>query len=156
MDILHQTLNLIVAALPTTIIVFIFFLFARAVFFGPITRVLAERDARTEGARNDTARLDGQAQEKMGVYRQALDKVRAEIYSAQDAARHAALDERAALLRENRTSAAERVHQAKERLESDLAAARGEVDRQSHRLAEEAASAVLGETSSTKMPAGDV
>ncbi|HVB33442.1 MAG TPA: ATP synthase F0 subunit B [Patescibacteria group bacterium] len=145
-----------IASLPTTVIVFLFFLFARAVFFQPMARVLAERAARTEGARNESARLDGQAQEKMGIYHRALDKARAEIYTEQDAARHAALDERAALLRESRARASDRVRQVKERLESDLAAARSQVETESHRLAEDAARAVLAETKPLRLSAGDV
>ena len=155
-DVLREILNLVISALPTTIIVFIFYLFAQAVFFRPINQVLAERAARTEGAKSDAARLDGLAQEKMGSYHRALDTVRTEIYSEQEAARRSVLDERAALLHENRARAAGRVRQAKERLETDLAAALGEVERESHRLAEEAARAVLGETNPVQMSAGEV
>lgn len=150
MGVLRETLNLIVASLPTTIIAFIFFLFARAVFFQPMARVLAERAARTEGARSDAARLDGQAQEKMNAYHRALDKVRTEIYSVQEGARHAALDERAALLRENRARANERVREAKDRLEKEMSAVRDNVEAGSQRLAEDAVRAVLAE----KSPAG--
>lgn len=154
-DILREILNLIVQALPTTIIAFLFFLFARSVFFRPINRVLADRAARTEGAKSEAAHLDGQAQEKMGAYRRALDKVRAEIYSAQEAARHAALEERAALLRQSRANASQRVRKAKEGLEADLAAARSPVEKESRRLAEEAVRAVLAETNSVRLSMGD-
>jgi F-type H+-transporting ATPase subunit b len=154
-DILRETLNLIIASLPTTAIAFLFFLFARAVFFRPIMRVLAERAARTEGAKSDAARLDGQAQEKMNAYHRALDKVRAEIYNVQDAARRAALDEWAALLRENRARAGERVRQAKQRLEGELAAARDAVEKESRSLAEETVRAVLAENSSAGLTLED-
>ncbi|MDE3138139.1 MAG: hypothetical protein KGL59_16265, partial [Acidobacteriota bacterium] len=63
MEVLRQILNLIIVALPTTIIVFLFYLFARVVFFKPMLRVLEERSARTEGARADAARLENQVQE---------------------------------------------------------------------------------------------
>ena len=146
MEVLRQTLNLIIAAVPTTIIVFLFYLFARVVFFKPMLRVLDERAARTEGARDDAARLENQAQEKMGLYRRGLDKVRTEIYAEQEAARRAALDERGELLRQTRAKANDRVRQAKQRLDGELASAGEEVERQSLRLAEEAVRAVLSET----------
>ena len=155
MDILRQILNLIVESLPTTIIAFLFFLFARTFFFKPITRVLAERTARTEGAKSEASRLDGQAQEKMGIYHRALDKVRAEIYNEQEAARHAALEERAAILRESRARSSERVRQAKEGIENQLAAARGQVESETRRLAEEVARAVLAESASTQVSASE-
>jgi F-type H+-transporting ATPase subunit b len=145
-EVLRQILKLIIVSLPTTIIVFLFYLFARAVFFKPILRVLKERSARTEGARADAARLENQAQEKFNLYRQALDKVRAEIYAEQETARRAALDERGELLRQTRVKANERVRQAKQRLDVELASAGEEVERQCQRLAEDAVRAVLAET----------
>lgn len=155
MGILHQTLNLIISSLPTVCIVFLFFLFARVVFFKPMLRVLEERAARTEGARSDAARLDSQAQEKLALYHRALAKVRSEIYSEQEAARHAALEERSRLLHETRAKAGERVRREKERLEGELAGARDQVERQSARLAEQAAQAVLAESSPVGEAAGD-
>lgn len=145
MEVLRETLNLIIVSLPTTIIVFLFYLFARAVFFRPMMRVLEEREERTDGARSDAAHLENQTQEKLGMYRRALDKVRAEIYAEQDHARRAALEQRAERLRETRTKANERVREAKQRLEGELAKAGEEVERESRRLAEDAVRAVLAE-----------
>lgn len=156
MGLLQQIQNLIVTSLPTTIIAFLFFLFARSVFFRPITRVLAERSARTEGAKSEAARLDGQAQEKMSMYHRALDRVRAEIYNEQEAARHAALEQRAAIVRESRARSTERVREAKQRLDRELAAVRDQVERETGRLAEEAARAVLAETAPTRVSIGEV
>jgi F-type H+-transporting ATPase subunit b len=145
-EVLRQILNLIKVSLPTTIIVFLFYLFARAAFFKPMLRVLDERAARTEGARGDAARLESQAQEKLGLYRRALDKVRAEIFAEQESARRVVLDARSELLRQTRVKANERVRQAKQRLESELVSAGEEVERQTQRLAEDAVRAVLAET----------
>lgn len=155
MEVLRETLNLIIAALPTTIIVFLFYLFARVAFFKPIMHVLEERAARTEGAWADAARLDSQAQEKLALYHRALDKVRAEIYSDQEAARHAALDQRADLLGQSRTNANERVRREKLRLEKELAATADQVDRESRRLAEQAARAVLADAAPVGETSGE-
>lgn len=155
MDILREILNLIVASLPTTFIAFFFFLFARSFFFKPITRVLSERTARTEGAKSEANRLDLQAQEKMGIYHRKLDRVRAEIYAEQEAARHAALEERAAMLRESRARSSERVRQAKEGIEKQLATARNQVEGETRGLGEAVARAVLAESASAQMSVGD-
>jgi F-type H+-transporting ATPase subunit b len=155
-EVLRETLNLIIASLPTTIIVFLFYLFARVAFFKPMMRVLDERAARTEGARSDAARLDSQAQEKLALYHRALDKVRAEIYTEQEAARRVVLDERAELLRQTRAKANERVRQEKQRLERELAGASEQVDRESVRLAENAARAVLSESAPVREPTGEL
>jgi F-type H+-transporting ATPase subunit b len=154
-EVLRQAVNLIIASLPTTVIVFLFFLFARSVFFKPMLRVLDERAARTQGARDDAARLNRQAQEVLSRYHQALDKVRAEIYAAQEAARHEALNARAEVLRQARAAAADRVRQAKERYERDLAGVRGQLDREIERLADAAARAVLAEKAPALEQAGE-
>lgn len=141
--ILRQVVNLVVASLPTTIIVFLFYLFARSVFFNPMMRVLDERAARTEGARSEAARLDSQAEERLALYRRSLDRVRAGIYAEQEIARRAALDQRAELLRQARTKANARVREEKQRIEGEVAGAAEQVDRETRRLAEEAARVVL-------------
>ncbi len=154
-EVLRQAVNLIIASLPTTIIVFFFYLFARTVFFKPMLRVLDERAARTEGARSDAARLESQTQEVLRRYHQALDKVRAEIYAAQEAARQEALNARAELLRQARAAATDRVRQAKERYERDLAGVREQLDREVERLADAAARAVLAEKAPALERAGE-
>lgn len=154
MEILAQIWHLIVAAFPTTVMVFVFYLFARAVFFRPIVRVLEERESHTTGARADAARLDGETQEKLAAYHRALDQARAGIFGEQEAARRGALEQRAADLRRARTAANERVRQAKQRMETELAGAQAELERESARLAEEAVRAVLSSAEEPE-PAGE-
>src|SRR5437879_11380982 len=64
MEILSQLGELFLQALPTVIIVFLFYLFLRSNFFQPLERVLAERWARTEGARRAAEASQAAAQEK--------------------------------------------------------------------------------------------
>jgi F-type H+-transporting ATPase subunit b len=154
-DVFRQILNLIIVSLPTTIIVFLFYLFARVVFFKPIARVMEERAARTEGARSDALRLDEQTQEKLAAYHRALDKARVGIYGEQETARRAVLDGRAERLRQARAAANDRVKQAKQRLAGELEGARAEVERESVRLAEDAVRAVLAGAMAAPKPAGD-
>ena len=51
MEILNQLGDLFLAAVPTVIIVFLFYFFMRWSFFKPMERVLAERHKRAQGAR---------------------------------------------------------------------------------------------------------
>ena len=44
MELLHQLGDLVVQALPTVVIVFIFYLCMRALFFIPLQRAMDERD----------------------------------------------------------------------------------------------------------------
>jgi F-type H+-transporting ATPase subunit b len=143
MEILHQLGELFLQAVPTVLIVFLFYLFLRSSFFGPLERVLAERRARTEGARRAAESSQAATQEKLHAYQEALKKARAEIYAEQEAARRGILDERAALIRETRSRANDEIRAAKETLAADLAAARAELEKQSPALAAEIARAVL-------------
>ncbi|HEV2388349.1 MAG TPA: hypothetical protein VGS20_13975 [Candidatus Acidoferrales bacterium] len=155
MDLGRQLLDLIIRAIPTAVIVFLFYLFARAVFFKPMARVLDVRARRTEGARAQAARVEAAAAEKMEVYHRALDKVRTEIYRDQETARHAALEQRGKLLQESRLRASERVREGKRRLASELEGATADVERQSARLAEDVVRRVLENTEPAPEGLGD-
>ncbi|MGB6432292.1 MAG: ATP synthase F0 subunit B, partial [Candidatus Acidiferrales bacterium] len=72
MDVVHQLGQLFLAALPTVVMVFLFYFFLRWSFFTPIARVLAERRARIEGARHSAETIHREAQEKLRGYRAAL------------------------------------------------------------------------------------
>ncbi len=104
-SIVHQLADLLWGALPTAIIVFAFYLFLRWSFWRPLERVLAQRQAATEGARRQAEELMAGADEKLRQYEEALRQARAEIYRQQEAARHAALDERSRILHTTREQA---------------------------------------------------
>ena len=108
MEILHQLGELFLEAVPTIVIVLFFYFFMRWAFFGPIQKAMAERDARIEGARAEAAAVEAAAKQELDTYHEALRKARAEIYAEQEAARQAALDERAKLLKVMRVALAGR------------------------------------------------
>ncbi len=143
MEILHQLGEFFLQAVPTVLIVFLFYLFLRSSFFGPLEHVLAERRARTAGARRAAESSQAAAQEKLHAYQEALKKARTEVYAEQEAARRRILEERAALIRETRSRSNDEIRAAKERLAADLAAARAELEKQSPELAAEIVRAIL-------------
>src|SRR6266852_2247879 len=49
-DLVHQLGELFLRAVPVAVIVLIFYVVMRAIFFQPLLKVMAERDARTIGA----------------------------------------------------------------------------------------------------------
>jgi F0F1-type ATP synthase membrane subunit b/b' len=135
MDILQQLGDLFLQAVPTVVIVFLFYLFMRWAFFTPIGKAMAERDSKIEGARREAAAIEEAARQDLENYHEALRKARAEIYAEQEAARQAILDERAKNLKAMRTLAQKEVAEAKKRIAVELAAARAEVERQTPELA---------------------
>jgi F0F1-type ATP synthase membrane subunit b/b' len=143
MEILHQLAELFLQAVPTVVIVFLFYLFMRWAFFTPIQKAMAERDAKIEGARREAAELEVEAARELQEYNERLRKVRSEIYAEQEAARQVALDERARLLKAMRSRALEEVVEAKKKIANELTVASREVALQTDSLAAEIVRTIL-------------
>ena len=150
MEIFDQLGKLFLQAVPTVILVFLFFLFLRASFFKPMERVLADRNARIEGVRRRADAIQAGGREKLRAYEEMVKKVRAEIYGEQEAIRRSVLDERAVLVREARSRANDQIRVAKERIAAELAVARAELERESQALAGEIVRVII-----ERRPAGD-
>lgn len=147
MEIAHQLGKLFLGAVPTVILVLIFYFFMRWAFFGPIQRAMAERNARIEGARAEAAAAEAGAKHELDAYHEALRKARAEIYAEQELARQENLENRAKLLKAMRSRAQEEVNAAKKRISAELVAARTEVERDAPTLAFQIARAILDKPS---------
>lgn len=143
---------LFLGALPTVILVFLLFFFLRWAFWRPFERVLAQRQAATEGARRDAEGILRTADDKLRRYEEALRQARAEIYREQEASRHAALDERNRILQENRRQANERLRQAKLEIARDVEDAKTSLEAESQRLAEQIARTLLAPAGPTRKP----
>jgi F-type H+-transporting ATPase subunit b len=142
-EIVQQLGELFLQAVPTVLIILAFYLMMRALFFKPLLKVMAEREARTAGARKAAQAAEAAAAEKVKQYQEALKRARAQVYSEQEAARKKLLDERAALLKEARSKAAAEVAMGKERVAKELAAARRDIEVSVGQLAAEIARRVL-------------
>jgi F0F1-type ATP synthase membrane subunit b/b' len=143
MDLLHQLGELFLAAVPTVVLVFLFYFFLRWAFFAPLLQVMAKREALIAGSRKESESLAAAVQEKQRAYREGLRQAREKIFSEQEAARRIVLDERAKVIREARQRAGEEVLAAKARLAGEIEAARKSLDASGQELAEEVARAVL-------------
>lgn len=151
---MHQLGELFLEAVPTVIIVFLFYLFLRWSFFDPLLKVLAQRKAGIEGARKEAEGFRAQALEKKRADQEALRQARAVIFSEQEAARRVALDARSAAIQEARSRATEEVHAAKKRVAAEIEAARGELEASGNQLAEQIVQAVLENRPGDLLPAG--
>jgi F0F1-type ATP synthase membrane subunit b/b' len=147
-EILNQLGDLFLAAVPTVIIVFLFYFFLRWSFFKPIERVLAERHKRAEGARQEAEAGRAAVQEKLRAYNDAMKKARAELFVEQEAARRRVLEERQAMVSAARVAAQKALQDAKQAIAADIEGARAELDQSSGALASEIADTILaGRTS---------
>ena len=143
MDMVLQLGELFLGALPTVILILIFYFLLRALFFKPLLAVMAEREARSIGAQKAAATAQAAATEKVRQYQEALRQARARLYAEQEAARKKLLDERAVQLKEARAKSAAEVGAAKERVARELAVARQDLEPSVAQLASEIAARVL-------------
>jgi F-type H+-transporting ATPase subunit b len=127
-EIVHQLGELFLQAVPTVLILLAFYGVLRGLFFKPLLKIMAEREARTAGARKAAEAAQAAAAEKIKQYQEALKQARAKVYVEQEAARKRLLDERAELLKEARTKGAAEVAKAKERVAKELDAARRDIE----------------------------
>lgn len=142
-EIVQQLGELFLQAVPTVLIVLAFYLILRSLFFRPLLQVMAERDARTVGARRAAEAAQAAAAEKLKQYQEALKHARAQVYTEQEATRKKLLDERAALIKEARTKATTQVAEAKARIAEELLAAVREVEATVLQLSEEIVRRIL-------------
>ena len=143
MAIVHQLGELFLGAVPTVLLILIFYLLMKSLFFKPLLAVMAERDARTIGAQKAAQAAEKAASEKLQQYQDALRQARAKLYAEQEAERKKLLDERAALLKDARAKSAAEVANAKQRIASELLAARRDVEAGISQLASAIASKIL-------------
>jgi len=133
-------IDLDLSILITIIYVAVLYVFLSKFFFGPVTRVLAERRQAIEGSLEEAARRIGEVEKKTAEYESAVRGARADAYKHQEAIREEALEERARLLNDARREADQIISDARERLKTETAQARkkleGEIDALASRLSE--------------------
>jgi F-type H+-transporting ATPase subunit b len=142
-EIVRQLGELFLQAVPTVLIILLFYFILRAIFFKPLLAVMAERDARTVGAQKAAEVAQAAAAEKAKQYQDALKQARAQVYVEQEAERKKLLNERTELIKTARTAATAQVAAAKERVADEVAAARREIDATVGQLSAEIARRIL-------------
>jgi F-type H+-transporting ATPase subunit b len=128
---------------PILLILLVFFAVMRALFFQPLLKVIAEREARTIGAQKEAEAAQAAANDKVKQYQEAIKRARAGVYGEQEAARKTALDQRNSQLKELRAAAGRVVDAAKKRIEADTVTARKDLEAAITPLAAQVATRVL-------------
>ena len=142
----QQLGELFLQTVPIVLILLVFYIILKLLFFGPLLKVIAEREARTIGAQKDAESAQAAAAEKTKQYQDALKQARTDLYVEQENARKKLLDARAQELKDARAKAATVVAAAKERIDQESTAARQEVESTITPLAAQVARRVLQST----------
>jgi F-type H+-transporting ATPase subunit b len=150
---LRQIGELLLGAIPTVIFFLLLFALYTFLVHRPLTRVLAERRARTQGA-IEKARTDVAAAEtRTAEYEQKLREARLALFKAQEARRTRASQLRAQAVADARYKAQSQIEAARAQIEQDKAAARQNLESEAGRLATEIIRTVL-EPAMSQAPAG--
>jgi F-type H+-transporting ATPase subunit b len=140
---LHALGQILLQALPTFFLVIFLYIYLNQMYFKPFGKVLAERRALTEGAREQARMSLDRAAERMGVYEASLRAERGELYKEQEEQRRKWRDEQAAEIREARRRMDQKIAEAKADLKAQAAQAKQSLTANSQALANEIVQAIL-------------
>lgn len=141
--ILKQLGELVLGSVPTIVLFSLLVVAYGFLVRRPLTRVLAERHARTTGAMEQAKGAIAAAESEAASYEERLRKAKAEIYAAREQRLAQWNAEREEALGIVRKSAQDRVEEAKSSIEQSAAAARTEIEAASSELSARVLSAVL-------------
>jgi F-type H+-transporting ATPase subunit b len=142
-SLVDTVLNLIVGAIPTALLFIVLVLCYQFLVQKPLSRILDERRARTQGAIEDAHRAIAQAEARATEYATTLRQARAEIFKIREQRIKQWSAERDAALDQARKAAGVQVDQAKTQLESEAATARQIIQASSADLARQVVRAIL-------------
>jgi F-type H+-transporting ATPase subunit b len=140
---LRQVGELLLGSIPTIIFMVLLWGSYAVLVHKPLTKVLAERRSKTEGA-IERARADiAAAEARTAEYEQRLREARMALFKAQEARRQQAMQRRAAALAEARSRAQLEIEKARAAIEQDKVAAQERLQAESGVLAAEIIRVVL-------------
>lgn len=150
---LKQVGDLLLGSIPTMILLVLLWVSYNVLVHRPLSRVLAERRSRTEGA-VEKARADTlEAEARTAEYEQRWREARVAAFKAQEERRKQAVELRMSLIAGARAKAQEKIEHAKAAIEKDKVVAQAALQAESARLASEIVRTVLN-PASPQAPAG--
>jgi len=135
--------GILLKSIPTICLLIFLYFYLKSMLFGPLNRVLKERDALTAGTRRAAEKSLQDAERQVQEYEAKLREARAEIYREQEELRRGWLADQAAQIGEAREATAAGVSKAREQLMAETTAVRQNLTETSGALADEIATAVL-------------
>ena len=150
---LRQIGELLLGSIPTIIFFVLLFGLYVALVHKPLTKVLAERHARTQGAIEKAGADIATAEARTAEYEKRLRDARLALFKAQEARRARAAQARADAVAEARKRAQAQVEEARTLIEGDKKVAMSSLEAEVGRLASEIIRTVL-QPAMSSTPAG--
>ena len=142
-EIFQQIGALLLGATPTILLFVALVLAYQFLVQGPLSRALAERRARTEGAIENAHQAISRAEARAAEYAEKLRQARAEIFKMREARDKQRSAEREAALDAARKAAGARVGQARAEMDTEAESARQAIQGSAGELANQVVRAVL-------------
>jgi F-type H+-transporting ATPase subunit b len=141
--ILHQLTDLLIGSIPTAIIFILLVVAYRVLVHGPLSRTLAERRERTQGAVEKAAAAIAAADAKSQEYEAKLRAARAEIFRHREQLIQQWNAERDNVLASARLAAQERIRAAETALKAQAVEAQKQIEGSTEQLASQILQAIL-------------
>ena len=141
---LHALAGILLKSIPTIILLLFLFFYLKSMLFGPLTRVLQQREELTGGTRHAAQKSVKEAERKVREYEAKMREARAEVYREQEETRKRWLADQTDQTDSARERTGQTVHQAKEQMAVEITAARQSLAESSGVLADQIATTVLG------------
>jgi F-type H+-transporting ATPase subunit b len=136
--------GILLKAIPTALILLLLYFYFKAMLFGPLDKVLKERQELTEGARKTAEKSLAAAEQKTQEYEAKFREARSLVYKDQEETRRQWLEDQAAQTAKARSEAESAVKAARDAIAVEMAAARQNLLASSEELADQIALAITG------------
>ena len=141
--ILHQLAGLFIGSIPTVILFLLLLVAYKTLVYGPLTKLLAERRARTLGTVEKASAAIQTADAKSQEYEAKLRAARLDLGRQRELRLQQWARERENILQDARHAAGEQVKEAKRSLDAQASAARTALEANADQLATQILRAVL-------------
>jgi F-type H+-transporting ATPase subunit b len=142
-EIFQQIGTLLLGATPTILLFVALVLAYQFLVQGPLSRALAERRARTDGAMENAHKAIGEAEARAAEYAEKLRQARAEIFRMREARDKQRNAEREAALDAARKAAGAKVSKARDEIDAEAEGAKQAIQASAGDLANQVVRAVL-------------
>src|ERR1017187_6533948 len=144
---MEQTLQalsgILLKAIPTIVLVLILHFYLKRMLFGPLDRVLKQRDEATSGARKAAEESLSRAERRAAEYEAAIREARAGVYREQEEARKQLLADQNAHIRDSRARFEAMIQEARSRIQGEAEIAKRSLSDSAGVLADPIAHSVL-------------
>ncbi|HEY4364261.1 MAG TPA: ATP synthase F0 subunit B [Bryobacteraceae bacterium] len=135
--------GLFVNAIPTVIFVILLHWFLKVVLFGPLKKIMKQREALTEGTRKAAEDALAAAERKTAEYETKFREARAEVYKEQELMRQRWMTDQAAQVAQSKAAAEASIAGARAELAAEVETARKNLLETSTTLADQIATSIL-------------